>query len=836
MKREGQENRFKKGFRVSPRVILLAIITLLLIGALSLRISYNHYSHHADEHAILLAESVGAFLSADQISGLEASPNDVDKPEYQQIKNSLIQLKKLNEDIVFAYIYTQKKGKIYFLADSEIPGSGGYSPPGQEYSEATKTTKQPFEDGESILTKPAKDRWGTWVSSLVPVTDLRTGTIIAVLGIDYNSQQWWGDAFVYALKTTTIVICIYLLLISLSCMAAILSNLLATSKKLKESERSKSVILANLPGLAYKCNYDRDWTMQFVSEGCFALTGYNPESLLYNRELSYNHIISPEYRDIIWNEWDRIIHEKKVFKHEYPIITASGEDKWVYEQGQPIYSENGEILCLEGLLIDITDKKIAQDEREKLFEQTQAMFNEHDAVMILIELETGAFLDANPSAFEFYGYSRNELLTMKIQDINLLPAEEVNALSAKAAAKKQKYFAFPHRLKNGEIKIVDVYTSPISYQGKKVLYSIIIDATEREAAYAQIEYLDRHDYLTGAYNRKYFEETKNQLDREDCLPLSIIIGDINGTRFINDTFGNAAGDKLIAETARLLRDCIRENDFLARTGGDEFCILMPNTDQNTASSILNKITDAFETYNLSLTDPSKHISFSLGFGTKQTPTDRIMDVEKEADEYLQKRKLLESTSHHNAVITSLLATVYIRSQETESHCKRISSLSKIMGEKLGLPPWDRDNLQLFSLLHDIGKVGVEDSVLNKPGKLTDEEWVLMKKHSEIGYRIAKSTPGLESVAEHILFHHERWDGKGYPQGLSGENIPLLSRILAIADAYDAMTSDRIYRKALGMEKAITEIEKNAGTQFDPLLVEVFVNQVLEEESYILSNS
>ena len=189
---------------------------------------------------------------------------------------------------------------------------------------------------------------------------------------------------------------------------------------------------------------------------------------------------------------------------------------------------------------------------------------------------------------------------------------------------------------------------------------------------------------------------------------------------------------------------------------------------------------------------------------------------------MNKRKLFEKKSHHHTILSSIMDTMYARSQETEEHAERLAHISRLIGEKMDLPQESMDELQLFAMLHDIGKVAIDDRVLNKPGKLTKEEWDIMKKHSEIGYRIAMASPELESVAEYILCHHERWDGKGYPAGLKKEEIPLLSRILAFADAYDAMTVDRVYRKALTKQEAIEEIEKNVGKQFDPEIFKIFI--------------
>ena len=177
-----------------------------------------------------------------------------------------------------------------------------------------------------------------------------------------------------------------------------------------------------------------------------------------------------------------------------------------------------------------------------------------------------------------------------------------------------------------------------------------------------------------------------------------------------------------------------------------------------------------------------------------------------------------------------MTTVYEKSQETEQHAERLATLSTKVGRRLNLIEKDLGELQLLGILHDIGKIGIDDKILNKPGKLSEEEWTVMKRHPEIGYRIARASHKLARIADYIISHHERWDGKGYPKGLKGNDIPLLSRIISVADAYDAMTEDRVYRKAMSKEEAITEIRRNAGFQFDPVIANIFIESVLCEEA------
>jgi diguanylate cyclase (GGDEF)-like protein len=293
-------------------------------------------------------------------------------------------------------------------------------------------------------------------------------------------------------------------------------------------------------------------------------------------------------------------------------------------------------------------------------------------------------------------------------------------------------------------------------------------------------------------------------------------------KIINDSLGHAEGDKLLIAIAKILETCCDKEHIIARIGGDEFGIILPETSSEAVFKIIKKINFECEEYNKKVSSDLYYTSISLGYATKTTINESLDCIQKNAEEYMYKRKLLESRSLHSAIIASMKTALHEKSQETEEHAQRLVKLSKAVGQELGLTDEQFDDLELFSALHDIGKIGIDDQILNKPGRLTEEEWIEMKKHSEIGYRIAMSSPELMSIAEYILTHHEHFDGKGYPQGQTGENIPLLSRIVAVVDAYDAMTEDRPYRKGMPKEAALTEIIKNSGKQFDPNIAKIFV--------------
>lgn len=438
----------------------------------------------------------------------------------------------------------------------------------------------------------------------------------------------------------------------------------------------------------------------------------------------------------------------------------------------------------------------------------------------------GQYVEVNSSASAITGYSREKLVTMSIRDITADESLE-SALREFEELKRKGYMnaelKFIH--KNGSKRWWSVNAVKLS-ENRYLGFSN--DITEKKDSEANLIHIINHDLLTGLYNRRFYDAELKRIDTPSQLPLSIIIGDINGLKLINDSFGHLEGDKIIIEAAKLINSCCREGDTLARTGGDEFSILLPKTSAQTAKELLKVIQATCEQYNMNAPDEVHFVNLSLGTDTKETADTDFVQVSKRAEDNMNQRKLLEKNSSYSAILSSIKATMLEKSHETERHAERIGQLSKKVGIMLNLSQIELDQIELLATLHDIGKVGVSERILKKPGKLDENEWVEMRKHPEIGYKIAMSSPNLAPIADYILCHHERWDGSGYPQNLKGTSIPMISRIIAVVDAYDAMTEERAYRKAMTHEDAIKEIERSAGSQFDPQIVKIFVKAIRDD--------
>jgi len=371
------------------------------------------------------------------------------------------------------------------------------------------------------------------------------------------------------------------------------------------------------------------------------------------------------------------------------------------------------------------------------------------------------------------------------------------------------------------IKYVEVSINPIVDEHGKVIGLTMFgqDITDKRRKEDEILHISYHDFLTNLYNRRYFSETIQSLKGLD-LPLTFIIADINGLKLTNDAFGHYFGDELIILISKTFLKQFRKNDIICRSGGDEFIIAMKNSTKQDALVIIEKIKNSISAIVF------HGISISVSFGVA-TMTELGKDVEtmKLAEVEMYRNKLFESTSDRSETIKAILSTLYVKNPREESHSRRVSEICSLMGEHLKMSMDDIKQLKVMGNLHDIGKIAIDESVLNKPGKLTPEEWVLIRRHPEIGYRILAASTDYAEMAEDILCHHERWDGFGYPKGIKGEEIPLRSRIIALADAFDAMTEERTYRAPLSQNEAIEEIRKNAGTQFDPYLAMEFIKMI-----------
>lgn len=373
------------------------------------------------------------------------------------------------------------------------------------------------------------------------------------------------------------------------------------------------------------------------------------------------------------------------------------------------------------------------------------------------------------------------------------------------------------------------YWSPVfSRKGKIIgINCFLINISEQKRAEGKIIYLSYHDQLTGLYNRRFFEKELNRLDHKENFPLTLAMGDVNGLKLINDSFGHAVGDKLLIKVAEIITKGCRKNDIIARLGGDEFVILLPKADRYEAEKVINKIKDIASNEKIGSID----ISISFGHETKEDENEKIQEIFKSAEDHMYKKKLFESPSIRGKTIKAIINTLHEKNKREEQHSHRVSQLCKSMGEALQLSEGKIQELKTVGLLHDIGKIAIEESILNKPSKLTGDEWEQVRRHPEIGYRILNTVNDMTEIAQYVLYHHERWDGSGYPRGLKGKEIPLQSRIITIADSYDAMTSSRSYRDALPEEVAIEELRKNAGIQFDLELTKIFIEKVLKKNLY-----
>ena len=354
---------------------------------------------------------------------------------------------------------------------------------------------------------------------------------------------------------------------------------------------------------------------------------------------------------------------------------------------------------------------------------------------------------------------------------------------------------------------------------------IIRDVTSERNIQKQAEYLSFHDHLTDLYNRRFFEEELLRLDTLRNLPLSVIMIDVNGLKLTNDAFGHETGDRLLKKVAGIMKKECRNDDIVARLGGDEFSVILPKTDAVQAKLIMDRITGSADKENLK----SIVISVAAGYATKTSPDQNIDEIIKIAENNMYSDKINTGKRMRRKTFELITVNLFEKYSYEQDQTERMKKLAARIGSAMGLSKDQISTLETISYYHDIGKIIIPPRLLNRPSDLSLEEYDLVQRHAEAGYQIMKSQEEYSSIAIYVLSHHERWDGNGYPRKQKGHEIPLLSRILAVLDAYTAMTGNLPYKKSLSTDSAIMELKKNAGLQFDPEVVDIFTGILLEEE-------
>lgn len=592
------------------------------------------------------------------------------------------------------------------------------------------------------------------------------------------------------------------------------------SNKLDNKERTNGLLEENFRVLAENAGslifVAQEGKYVFVNPAFEQITRYSAEELY---EKYVWEIIDSEHREIVRKR--AISREKGGFEpvnYEFKLLNKAGEVRWIDYRGT-LMNYDGKPAIL-GSGIDVTERK-RTEERLRLI--TDNMLD----MIALIDVN-GKISYASPSFAKSLGYESQEMEGQLYRKyLHKADIFSVEKSFIKNLNKKSPGLA-EHRLNksDGNYLWVETVGNPIiNNKGKVsgvVLSSRNID--EKKQAKEKLAYLEVHDTLTKLYNWRYFEKELVTADKNVENRLGLIVSDLDGLKLVNDTLGYSAGDTLLIITADILRTSCPIEAIIARVGGDEFAVLIKDISPDRLKDIAQNIYKKVNSYNESNT--SIPLSLSLGVAHKEINNQSLVELMQKANQLMYREKLLRKQSARSALVDVMMKALEARDFVTEGHTDRLHEIVEKIARAIDMPEHRINDLCLFARFHDIGKVGVADHILLKPAKLSNEEMEEMKKHSEIGFHIAQSSSDLAHIADWILKHHEKWDGSGYPLGLKENEIPLECRILSIADAYDAMSNDRPYRKAMKPEEIVKELKNCCAKQFDPKLLRIFCKNYL----------
>lgn len=513
-----------------------------------------------------------------------------------------------------------------------------------------------------------------------------------------------------------------------------------------------------------------------------------------------------------------------------------------------ICKDNRRIICIvsyEKIIIngtphiisfahDITERKANEDGLKESEEKYRFLTEFASDVTWVYDLTNKKYEYVSPSVFELRGITAEEAVRERFEDsftpetfpiLKDLIVKNMKVIPSNHISNEYFIAEVQQPCNNGVNIWAEISIKfNISDLGNIEIFGVSRNIEKRKKFEKQVIYLSYHDQLTGLFNRRFYEEEIKRIDKPENLPIALVMIDVNGLKLINDAFGHVTGDILLEKVSNVFKSECRENETVARIGGDEFIVFLQKTSSEAAKRFIERIQTSVSRENIyDIT-----LSLSLGYAIKQESNDDISKILNKAENDMYRNKLSEKSTLRNTSIVAILNLVYKKSSFEKLHSKRVEALCENIATKLN---WDKEavaEIKAAGLMHDIGKIGVDDSIINKPSRLTDFEFSEIKRHSETGFRILSSSNEFDKIAEYVLEHHERWDGKGYPRGLKGEEISIQARIITIADSYDVMKSERAYCNNMSENEAVIEIKKCAGTQFDPKLSRFFIENILEK--------
>jgi diguanylate cyclase (GGDEF)-like protein/PAS domain S-box-containing protein len=474
---------------------------------------------------------------------------------------------------------------------------------------------------------------------------------------------------------------------------------------------------------------------------------------------------------------------------------------------------------------------------EEALRESETQFRQITENMIdvvwLRSADNSKMIYISPSYEQVWGRSCQSLYANPQSFMDTVYAEDMEKVKAEFGRYlKSELFDLEYRIKrpDGDLRWVRARSYPVrNCSGAIVRHAgIAVDITERKTAEDELLFMSRHDQLTRLYSRFHFEQLISEPLQADTLPLCVVMADLNGLKMVNDSHGTHLGDEMLKKAALIIRQTCRDEDIIARWGGDEFAILIPKSTAKQADALIKKIAKSCKGQFIE----DIPLSMTMGVAYKTDTTGDLFLTLREAENNLARQKLTEARSARHAVLQALLKTLAAKSYETEAHTQRMQQVAHAIGEKVNLSAGELSRLNLLINLHDIGKINITEAILTKQEALSDDEWQSIKTHPEVGYRIARATDEFAHVAEDILAHHERWNGSGYPRGLKGEEIPLLSRITALADAFEVMSNGRPYKEKMSKAEIRSEFENCKGRHFDPVLTELFLTILEGEEETV----